>query len=328
MSFEQIVGHERAVKILRRALETDRVAHAYLFTGPEGVGKATTARLFAKALLCLDGTDDACGECIACRKFDHGNHPDVIEIAPAGAQMKIDQIREFQSRLAYAPVEGQWRVCILNPASALNVQASNALLKILEEPPEGNVLILLAQNTFSLLPTVVSRCQALPFMPLRFEEIVEFLCERLGWDRIEAEKAASYAEGSIGQALALEDSSVAEDSAAMAEFLTDLDDITEAEVLERAGDWPQDRQEAIDKLKTLTRLFRDGVHRRLGVDVKDVFDEKGALRQLASEWSLDELISGWKWVSETQDGLDRNWNVLMSLEHLFLRLNQMKRESA
>ena len=336
MSFEQIVGHGRPLKILRRALETDRVAHAYLFTGPDGVGKATTARFFAKALLCLKGADDACGECGACRKFDHGNHPDIIEIAPDDEQIKIDQIREFQNRLAYAPIEGRWRVGILNPANALNVQASNALLKILEEPPEGNVLILLAQNTFSLLPTVVSRCQVLPFMPLRIEQIVEFLCDRRGWDRNAAQKAASYAQGSIGQAIALEDSSVAEDSDAMAEFLSEMDAITEADVLERVGelmnDWPKERKKAVktakEKLKTLKRLFRDGAHRRLGVVAEDVFDDAGGLKQLASEWSLDELMSGWEWVSETQDGMDRNWNILMSLEHLFLRLNQMKRQSA
>jgi DNA polymerase-3 subunit delta' len=135
MPFDQIRGQESAVTLLRNALRNGRLAHAYIFLGPEGVGKRLTALTLAKALNCQSPPTEAecCEKCSSCLKVNSSNHADVIVVEPAGEVMKIDQVRDLQRRLRYRPMEGGKRACILDSADSLNEAASNALLKTLEE---------------------------------------------------------------------------------------------------------------------------------------------------------------------------------------------------
>jgi DNA polymerase-3 subunit delta' len=163
MSFEQIPGQERAKRMLRQNLRSGKVSHAYLFSGPAGTGRLRTALAFAQAILCERQGDDACGECRECRKVLHGNHPDLHRIAPDGATIKIDQIRDLQRQFSYRTSADQTKIYIIEQADKMTIQAANSLLKFLEEPNARIVAILIAENGQALLPTIQSRTQQIPF---------------------------------------------------------------------------------------------------------------------------------------------------------------------
>src|SRR5512136_2772802 len=193
MPFSQIIGQERAVEALRAALRRGGLHHAYLFAGPEGVGKGMAARLLAQAANCERDDGDACGNCPACRKIARGVHPDVLVVEPerdmarAGRwepkggrtpsrDIVVDQVRELvDRRLSLRRFEGRRRFVILDPADAMNPQAQNALLKTLEEPPDDTTLVLVAAGGDALLPTIRSRCLRVAFAPLPASAIEERL---------------------------------------------------------------------------------------------------------------------------------------------------------
>ncbi len=169
-------GHHWAAQVLQRAVATRTVSHAYLITGPYGVGKFTLARTLAAALLCTEDTPP-CGVCRACRLVASQNHPDlhIVSSERVGAALKIDQVRELQRQLALTPGEGKYRVAILQRFEEATQSASNALLKTLEEPPPYVVIVVLTTDADFLLPTIVSRCQQIPLRPLPIRRAEESL---------------------------------------------------------------------------------------------------------------------------------------------------------
>jgi DNA polymerase-3 subunit delta' len=218
-----IAGHRAAVALLQRALTTERIAHAYLITGPDGVGRATLARLFASALVCLAGPDGAppavpCGDCRACRKVARGVHPDVEALSLAAQQasseargtrnrnITIESVRGLRERLALRPLEARWRVAIIEDAETMSggggLPAASALLKTLEEPPPFAVLILIAPDAEAVLPTLRSRCQPLALGPVGRGEIAAHLTERLELSAESAAGLAGLAQGRPGWAIA------------------------------------------------------------------------------------------------------------------------------
>ena len=211
--FREILGQDWVVSHLKSAMLGGRLSHAYLFLGPGGVGKASTARALAAALNCTQpGADgDACGTCPSCRRMHAGTHPDFLVISPASeghqAQIKIEQIRELRRLTAYPPLGGGWRVVLIKPAEALsasNDAAANALLKTLEEPPPQHLLVLTARGEADLLPTIVSRCHKLAFAPLPSALIIQELENRRSLPRSQAALVAALSGGSLGRALALD----------------------------------------------------------------------------------------------------------------------------
>ncbi len=169
MSFKDVIGHKKPIELLRRAIINDRVVHSYLFLGNEGIGKRWVALQFAKALNCLERRaeeSDACDRCLSCKKIDAELHPDVTVLEPEGQAIKVDQVRQMLRDLAYRPYEGKRRVCILTAADRMAPNMSNTLLKTLEEPPLHTVIILVANSSKAILPTILSRCQQIPFNPL------------------------------------------------------------------------------------------------------------------------------------------------------------------
>ncbi len=165
MGFQQIAGQDRAKSLLRNALAANRLAHAYLFAGTPGSGRMEMAQAFAQAIFCERGGSDACGECLECRKVLHGNHPDLHIIRPDGTTVKIEQIRSLQRELSYRSSGAGYKIYIIESAETMTTQASNSLLKFLEEPPSPVVAILLAPSAQAVLPTILSRTQLVPFVP-------------------------------------------------------------------------------------------------------------------------------------------------------------------
>ena len=201
-----IRGQPRAVLQLRRAISSGKLAGAYLFTGPPGVGKATTALALAAALNCERADGDACGTCSACTRIASGNHPDVLRLAPEGAarMIAIDPIRELAARMGYPPHEGRARVVVLDDAERLGIAAANAFLKTLEEPPARTFFVLVSAAPDALLVTIRSRCQRIRFAPLPRDEVAAIV-EAGGASPANARLAAALAGGSAARAAELAD---------------------------------------------------------------------------------------------------------------------------
>ena len=201
LCFTRLFGQEKAKRFLSRSLAAGRVPHAYIFKGPEGVGKRLFARGVAAAVNCRDKDRiGACGKCTSCKKFISMNHPDFLEIRPEKGVIKIDQIRKMCRELTYPPYESAMRVVVLEDVHTMRREAANSLLKTLEEPPENNLLILTAEASEGLLATLTSRCQVVPFMPLSIDDTTAILVQQ-GTDRESALLLARVSEGSPGKAL-------------------------------------------------------------------------------------------------------------------------------
>ncbi len=177
MSFSDITGNARIKKILTKALQRGRTPNSLLFSGPTGVGKIDMAYVVAKALNCLDREDDACETCASCLAINKGVFPDVMLIAPEREVLKIDQMRVLKQAAYLKPMIGRNRVFIVDPAESMNREASNSLLKVLEEPPAFSYIILITSNPFVILPTIKSRCQVLSFSPVSRDDIERCLIE-------------------------------------------------------------------------------------------------------------------------------------------------------
>src|SRR5256884_1178945 len=203
-----IIGHEHSIDILRRTLAAQQVRHAYLFTGPQHIGKALLAQRFAQTVLCTGGPDsciaplDPCNTCLSCRKVLHGNHPDVHVIvrAPDKQAILIDQIRTLQSSAARRALEGRRNIFIIQDAHEMNLQAANCLLKTLEEPEADVVLLLTVPETGLLLPTILSRVQLITTQLLPVTKIKSALQQHWEVEPQEADLIAALAAGRMGWA--------------------------------------------------------------------------------------------------------------------------------
>ena len=182
-SFSDIVGQDNVVKTLKNAIKMNRIAHAYLFCGPRGTGKTSTAKILAKALNCKEGsTVNICGTCSSCTKIRDNNSIDVLEI-DAASNRGINEIRELREKVKFSPTEGNYKVYIIDEVHMLTTEAFNALLKTLEEPPEYVIFILATTEPNKLLSTILSRCQRFDFGRLSISDLIKrlsYICEQEG----------------------------------------------------------------------------------------------------------------------------------------------------
>jgi len=201
--FAHLVGHQRPKEMLARALAHSTIHTGYLFTGPAGVGKHLAAAEFLRAWLCSESGCEPCGVCPSCRLSAGTAHPDLLVVAPEEKKksISIKQVRALGAWLSQSPLLGRHKAALLDPADSLGAEGANALLKTLEEPPPGRVIVLIATRSGALPPTVRSRCQQVPFGALSDDEVAEVL-RRNSWPALSARQAAALAEGSPGAALA------------------------------------------------------------------------------------------------------------------------------
>lgn len=291
MGFGRVVGHRRPVQLLRAMIRRGRIPHALLFVGPEGIGKRTVALSFLQALNCAISPGEGCDRCPSCVKLSRLSHPDLILVSSEGAAVKVDQVREVIRELTMRPLEAQWRGVIVDGAEQMTLEAANAFLKTLEEPPPRTVLILLAQKAEELPPTVLSRCQLLRFSPLRDEEVREVL-RRQGMDD---PMVAAFAEGSPGRALRMEIDTLRAFRKEVEEFLTAGDVFLALKLAER---FSHDREGAKQLLAVLLSFLKE----KLWVKV-----DEGLLDLL---WEIQRV----------RRSLDDNANVRLCLERSFLEV--------
>jgi DNA polymerase III subunit delta' len=312
------LGHDWAVELLQRAINTQRLAHAYLVSGPAHIGKATLAREFAAALNCTDATPP-CGVCRACRAVAAGTHPDVLVVQPDEGTLKIEQIRDVQHELALSPYQGRYRVCLLLDAQLATDEAENALLKTLEEPPSRVVLVLMVTDASLLLPTVVSRCQLLALRSVPEELIAGALRERWGVPHEQAALLARVAGGRIGWAI-----DAAQKPEMLAQRTQDLDalllTLTQRRVerlslAEKVGA----REDLADLLQLWQTAWRDMLFCASGCDELVVnLDRADRLRALAEQCGRAQLAQACASVDRALEQIEQNVTPRLSVEGLLL----------
>lgn len=320
MSFQQIYGHEKKIALLKGAVLNGRLSHAYLFNGIHGVGKKTTALNFAKAVNCPEGMPDACDSCVSCLKIARGLHPDVLVIKPDGQFIRIKEIRDIQNQMRFSPLEGRYRVFILDEADRMNEPAANALLKTLEEPAGHNILILVSSRPNRLPATILSRCQRLRFDPLPERIVASYLEKECGVEKNRAALLAASAAGSIGKAVEMNEGAYIELKNTVIDRFAAIQD--PLDFFSFLSDFEAEREDIIRRLDILGTWYRDMLMYRECGDVNRLIhrDRSEMLRQTAAALSGPEILEGIKTIGRTREALDRNANRRLALECMMLRL--------
>jgi DNA polymerase-3 subunit delta' len=316
-----VLGHDWAVTSLLRSLETGHAAHAYLITGLEHIGKSTLARFMVQALNCT-GQPVPCGQCRACKLIASGKHPDLHLVAPEGNTLKIDQVRALQHDLALAPMEGRFRVAILEGMEKATAEASNALLKTLEEPPPSVVLILIAPEAEALLPTIVSRCRPVALRPLSVEVVRNALVERWGVERGRAETLAHLSGGRLGWAvLAAQDEAVLARRMQLLDALIELTGQGRVERFAYAEGMAADAVIACETLRLWQTWWRDVMLLASGSGATLTnSDRLDALRDHADKFGVEQAKEAAAGIARTLWQLAHNANARLALEVLMLDL--------
>jgi DNA polymerase III subunit delta' len=316
MGFAAIIGHVPQLDGLRLALRSDRLHHAYLFIGPDGVGKRTVALALAKALHCREAEGDFCGRCAECARIQGHNHPDVklIECGAEKKEISIQQVRELEKALRFRSFSGGRKIAIIDPATLLNQPAQNALLKTLEEPPTESLLILLATSTGSLLPTLRSRCLRLNFGPLSREAVARFLVERKRIDATEAALLAALGMGSIGTALDIDGEELRRRRRLWGGMLSALEPENYRGAIEAAEALAASREETLQFLSWVQTWYHDRLVQTVHGETEDCIniDMIGELRvRLAPP---QRILSDAARATDAATKIQRNLNRRMVLE--------------
>lgn len=341
MPFSELIAQDRALSPLRSALRRGALHHAYLFGGPEGVGKARAATLLAQAANCEGGAagpggfrEDPCGACGPCRKIAKGLHPDVLVLAEERAMAKagswepkagrspskdvvVDQVRHLvDRRLSLRRHEGRRRFVVIDPADAMNPQAQNALLKTLEEPPEDTTLVLVAASPDALLPTIRSRCLRVAFAPIPAPLLAARL-EAEGRPPAKARLAAALSGGSLGRALAIDDEALDAQAAAVLGAAA-LDPGDAGAWLAFARDHGGDRDAAQALCRLLQVWLRDVAAAQAGAPELALVDLADATRRAAAALSPAEALRRRREVRRTAAALRQNASPVLALEAMLI----------
>lgn len=321
----EIIGHERVVESLRRAIASNRLPHALIFAGPAGVGKTHLALELAKALNCV-GEDPPCQTCIHCRQIEAGAHPDVslVERVEGKDNIAIQQVRELRETAALRPFQGRTRIYLVTGADALTPQAADALLKTLEEPQPQVKMLLTATDAEKLPPTVVSRCRVVALHPVEMSRISGALQEQ-GLDMAEADRLARLALGSVGWALrAAKQPKLATEREAMVERLCSVMDLgleVRLQLAETLGGDRKDRSTVRRNLELLLLLGHDLLLISQGCPAQLVTgDQRDALARQAARYNTSQFAVYFRQLRRAMDRIDQNVDPRLALEALFLSL--------
>lgn len=203
MDFKDIIGHEKIIEALKKAINGKTISHSYLFEGEESIGKRKIAYAFAKTLLCKNEGDEPCNSCISCYKFDNESHPDFFIIEPENNLIRVSQIESMIRETTTLPLESMRKVFIINDCHKMHINGKNKLLKILEEPPNYVHFILISSSPNELLPTILSRVQSIKFYPVEYVRIIDLLVKRYNKTQQEARYISEFSKGSVGKSIEL-----------------------------------------------------------------------------------------------------------------------------
>jgi DNA polymerase-3 subunit delta' len=336
------VGHEQAVDVLSRAIGRQRIGHAYLFSGPLGVGKRSLALAFAQALNCerygpgTDAADEAlapCGRCRRCRLIAAATHPEVrtIGVQPPHRVIRIADVESIQADAALRASDVFRKVYILEQVELLHPDAANRLLKTIEEPPPSVMMILTTVDPDATMETIVSRCQHVRLRPLRREPLADLLAVRAGLEPERAALIAALADGCVGRGLTLAGNQRALDR--RTELLDELGRLLVGDRLARLayartlGDrWSRDQENVREVLGTWLRWWRDVLLAQSGLAERIVnLDRRSEIERLAGLLSKREVSAGVASVRDILQMLDQNVNARLALDVAVLDLPRPER---
>jgi DNA polymerase III subunit delta' len=327
MPFRDIVGHRHLLELVASAATRSSLPPSLIFAGPQGVGKRMAAVALAQLVNCLSPVPfdqseglapseveglDACGVCASCTRIARGVHADVLLIEPGDTgSIKVDQVRDAVERTGYRPFEGRRRVIIIDDTDAMLVEAQNALLKTLEEPPAASMFVLVTSRPDVLLPTVRSRCQRLRFGRLSASEVARVLIQRHEYSQTDAHAAAAAADGSIAAALEGGSDELVEARETAAEMLRTVASASDprrrldgARALAGTGD----RDDVRRRLRALASLLRDLGLLGARADERHIAnsDVIDGLRRLAAVYDRDRITQAFTAVDRALEAIDRN----------------------
>lgn len=325
--FKDIIGHEQTLEHLKNAIHSGKVSHAYLIQGETGSGKRTLADAFAMTLQCEKGETDACGACHSCRQAASRNHPDIIYVTHEKPNsIGVDEIRtQLVGDVMIKPYNGKYKIYIVAEAEKMTVQAQNALLKTLEEPPAYAVILLLTTNAASLLETIRSRCVLLGLKPVQDDLVRRYLMEHMEIPDYQADICVAFAQGSIGKAMTLASSE--NFNAIKAAALQLLGHVKEMDINEIIGAVKSIVQYKIsigDYLDILAVWFRDVLYFKATRDVDGIIfrDQLKNIRNCARTSSYEGLETILQAIQTAKVRMNANVNFELTMELLFLTIKE------
>jgi len=320
--FSDIYGHEEIIKNLKKSLDAQSYSHAYIFDGIKGVGKKTLLGIFAKALQCKDSARP-CNECISCRAFDVGNHPDIIYVVPSGRALGVDDIREQIGNVVHIrPYKYEHKIFIIQGADQMSIAAQNALLKTLEEPPSYAVFLLVSENFNNFLSTILSRCVTLKLKPLSHELVEKYLKEQ-GYEASEARTAAIASGGSIGEATTLiADETFKEHQKEVHNILNSLLGASLWDILLLAKRLEKLKDHSTRSLNFIQIWYRDAlIYKATGSTER--FMQKGLEKSVIAfceQMSFKQLAGGMDAARDAGYNLAANSNYLLTMEVMLMKM--------
>ena len=327
LGFNDILGHEQIKDHFRNAVQTGKVSHAYILSGEAGMGRKSLANAFVLNLLCEKGLPDPCMQCHACKQVLAGSHPDLIYVThEKPASIGVDDIREqINDTILVRPYSSYYKIYIVDEAEKMTVQAQNALLKTIEEPPSYAVILLLTTNPDAFLPTILSRCVQLKLKPLKDVVVKEYLIQSLGVEESQAEIYAAFARGNLGKAIHLAES---EDFKRMYdEILHMLKHLKEADISELLDYIHKLREENLDIYSCLDFMqmwYRDVLMYKTTKDInllifKDEFSTIKSMSTVSGYEGLERILEA---IDKARIRLDANVNTELVMELMLLTMKE------
>ena len=325
--FKDIIGHKREIAHLEQAIKAGKVSHAYIFNGDKGSGKKTLAEAFAMTLQCASEGEVPCGSCHSCRQAASGNHPDIIHVShEKPASIGVEDIRsQLTGDIQIRPYNGKYKVYIINEAEKMTVQAQNAILKTIEEPPEYAVIILLTSNEQSFLDTIRSRCVVLNLKPVPDEQVKQYLMEQIQVPDYQADICVAFAQGNIGKAvrLASSDDFTAIKASAMS-LIRNAGKMEISEIIDFVKDIQEYKISIQDYLDILALWYRDMVYYKATKDIDGIVfqDELRIIRETVKRCSYEGVEEVMQAIENAKTRLNANVNFDLTMELLFLVIKE------
>lgn len=334
--FSDILGNEMIKEYFERTLANGQISHAYILTGEAGMGRKTLARAFAMTLLCennkvgaeaSEGTrGEPCGKCHSCIQFLSDNHPDVIYVTHEKEGISVNDVREqINGTVQIKPYSSPYKIYIVDDAEKMTVQAQNALLKTLEEPPAYVVILLLTTRSDSFLPTILSRCITLKLKPLYDEVIRDYLMERLHVEKSEADICTAFARGNLGKAIALSSSEeFARMRRSVMSLLKNIHTMDIAQMMEVLKQWKEDKLDIEECLDFMQLWYRDVLMFKATQDTAGFIfkEEYKYIRETAAKSSfhgIEEILDA---MEKAKQRLDANVNYELTMELMLLTIKE------
>ena len=325
--FKDVIGHNHLIEHLQSAISMGKVSHAYIFDGEKGAGKNFLADIFAATLQCEEKGSEPCGKCTSCKQAEGRNHPDIIRITHEKPNtISVDDIRQqLCGDIMIKPYKGPYKIYIVDEAEKLNVQAQNALLKTIEEPPAYAVILLLTTNAESFLPTILSRCVTLHCKPVKDSAVRKFLMEQVQIPDYQADICVAFAQGNIGKARRL---ALSEEFGQMKEHAIHLvkyiQEMQISELINSMHKITEFKADISDYLDLLMVWYRDVLLYKATWNPSSIVfsDEIHTLRKMASQSSYEGIESILKALDKAKIRLNANVNFDLTMELLLLTMKE------